>query len=42
MEESNVMTDAMELEKNLKLQYFPSDLRDKAKEVVTYCWYVFY
>ena len=42
MEESNVRTDAMELEKNVKLQYFPSDLQDKAKEVVTYFWYVFY
>ena len=34
----DVRTNATELEKNLKLQGCPSDLQDKAKEVVTEYW----
>ena len=33
--ESDVRTNTKELEKNLKLQGFPSNLQDKVKEVAT-------
>ena len=39
--EFDVRTNTKELEKNWKLQGFPSDLQDKVKEVVTEFWYVF-
>ena len=33
--EFDVQTNTNELEKNLKLQVFPNDLREKVKEVVS-------
>ena len=39
--EIDVKTSIKELEKNLKLQGFPSDLQYKFKEVVTEYWNVF-
>ena len=39
--EFDVQSNTKELEKNLKLQGWPSDLQDKVKEVVTEYWDMF-
>ena len=39
--EFDVQSNTKELEKNIKLQGFPSNLQDKVKDVVTECWDVF-
>ena len=41
MMELYVLTNTKELEKNLKLQGWPSDLQEKVKELVSEYWYVF-
>ena len=40
--EFDVRTNAKDLEKNIKLQVWPSDLQDKVKDVVTDYWDVFF
>ena len=40
--EFDVQTNKKELEKNLKLQWWSSDLQDKVNEAVTEYWDVFY